>query len=83
MSMFLNAEEIAELTGRKRVHLQLEWLTQRGWLHEVNAAGRPIILRNYAENRLSGRKPNQPTNPPAIVPNFAAIKNTPLRCNKR
>ncbi len=61
----------------------LEWLTQRGWLHEVNAAGRPIILRNYAENRLSGRKPNQPTNPPAIVPNFAAIKNTPPRCNKR
>lgn len=33
MSMFLNAEEIAELTGRKRVHLQLEWLTQRGRPH--------------------------------------------------
>lgn len=83
MSMFLTADEVAELTGRKRTADQLKWLLLRGWLHEVNAAGRPIILRSYAENRLSGRKPNQPAISPATQPNFGAIKSTPPRRNKR
>lgn len=83
MSMFLNADEVAELTGRKRTADQLKWLLLRGWQHEINAAGRPIILRSYAEDRLSGRKPKQTATPPAILPNFAAIKNTPPRRNKR
>ncbi|TCP13798.1 uncharacterized protein DUF4224 [Crenobacter luteus] len=72
-SMFLSAEEIASLTGRKRVHLQREWLIQRGWLFEENAAGRPVILRSYAESRLSGHKA-RPAGPVTQQPNFAALR---------
>lgn len=72
-SMFLSADEIAALTGRRRVHLQREWLTMRGWLFEENAVGRPVILRSYAETRLSGIKTRQ-TEPVTQQPNFAALR---------
>lgn len=71
--MFLSAEEITTLTGRKRVHLQREWLTKHGWLFEENAAGRPVVLRSYAEARLSGHKPRQ-GEPVSPQPNFAALR---------
>lgn len=71
--MFLSAEELQSLTGRKRVTLQREWLTLRGWLHEVNAAGRPVVLRSYAESRLSGSKA-QATEQITQQPNFAALR---------
>lgn len=72
-SMFLSAEEIAALTGRTRVGLQCKWLTQRGWLHEVNAAGRPVVLRAYAEQRLSGVQ-NRQGLPDHQSPNFNALR---------
>lgn len=72
-SMFLSAEEIIALTGRKRVHLQREWLTLRGWRFEENAAGRPVILRSYAEQRLSGTQ-NRQGLPDNQSPNFNALR---------
>ncbi|WP_115616771.1 DUF4224 domain-containing protein [Chromobacterium vaccinii] len=72
--MFLSDEEIQALTGRKRVTLQREWLTLRGWLHEVNAAGRPVVLRAYAESRLSGHKAGAIASA-SPQPNFAALKS--------
>lgn len=71
--MFLSDEEIQALTGRKRVTLQREWLTLRGWLHEVNAAGRPVVLRAYAEARLSGNK-SRPASNVTLQPDFAALR---------
>ncbi|WP_083460641.1 DUF4224 domain-containing protein [Gulbenkiania mobilis] len=71
--MFLSDEEIQALTGRKRVTLQREWLTLRGWLHEVNAAGRPVVLRSYAESKLSGNK-SHTTTQVAQLPDFAALR---------
>lgn len=70
----MSADELEALTGRKRITLQREWLTLRGWLHEVNAAGRPVVLRAYAERRLSGQKAGA-TVPASTQPNFAALKS--------
>lgn len=69
--MFLSTEELEVLTGRKRITLQREWLTLHGWLHEVNAAGRPVVLRSYAESRLSGIKASSAS--VQIRPNFKAV----------
>jgi hypothetical protein len=67
--MFLTAEEIRELTGYQRYADQRTWLTNHGWRFEVNAAGRPIVLRSFAEKRLgdehSGKK--------SAVPDFSVI----------
>lgn len=72
--MFLSDKEIQALTGRKRITLQREWLTLRGWLHEVNAAGRPVVLRAYAESRLSGQRAGAISHA-SQQPNFAALKS--------
>ena len=71
MSEFLSKEEIIELTGKKRTAFQIAWLAKKGWIFETNAAGRPIIGREYARRKLGG---GQPAPVPAIVqPNFAAL----------
>ncbi|RTL58082.1 MAG: DUF4224 domain-containing protein [Rhodocyclaceae bacterium] len=54
LSIFLTQDELVELTGRKSARHQLEWLDLKGWKHEENAAGRPIVSRAYAEYRLGG-----------------------------
>lgn len=56
MTTFLNAEEMAELTGIKtgrringktvrREQLQAEWLRSAGIPFYINARGRPIVVR--------------------------------------
>lgn len=72
MSIFLNANEIRDLTGYKRPSDQQRWLLQRGWLHEVNAVGVPVILRRYAEDKLSGIKPGSHNKKPP-APDFSRI----------
>ena len=56
-SEFLTADELAEVTGRKHVAIQREWLDKNGWAYVVNAAGKPIVGRWYARMRLAGVKP--------------------------
>ena len=70
MQEFLTQEEVIELTGRKRIGAQLDWLTKIGWIFQTNAAGRPIISREYARAKLGGNKPE-----PVVKagPNFAAL----------
>lgn len=51
---FLTPGEVQTLTGRVRRSDQVRWLQDRGWPHEVNAGGRPIILRAELERRLMG-----------------------------
>lgn len=72
MSMFLTNDEIQRLTGYKRPADQLRWLLHRGWLYELNAANRPIVLRSYADRKLSGNKQTG-SNQVQITPNFAAV----------
>ena len=46
--MFLTADELADLTGLKRPKAQAAWLRSRGWPVEVDARGRPRLLRSVA-----------------------------------
>ena len=68
--MFLTAEEVAELTGYKRHADQRAWLTSRGWVCETARTGRPIINRNYAENRTSESAAKRKS----WAPNLGAIR---------
>ncbi len=50
--MFLNEEQLIELTGYRRWADQRRWLLKREWRFEVAASGRPVVLRAYADSRL-------------------------------
>jgi len=50
----LSTSELHEITGYARVSDQIRWLTRNNWIFVVNAAGRPIVLRSYLEQRLGG-----------------------------
>lgn len=62
--MFLSDEEIQALTGRKRITLQREWLTLRGWLHEVNAAAARLYCAPTLRAGFLARRPVQSPMPP-------------------
>ena len=51
--LFLDRDELVQLTGRKRPSSQIKWLREHGYPVEVSAAGRPIVLRAEVERRLS------------------------------
>ena len=65
--MFLTADEITTLTGRKRRKDQLAWLKSKGYKHEVNALGRIIVARAHVEHRLGAGQP------PAPQPDFSVF----------
>lgn len=71
MSLFLTADEVAELTGYKRPYDQRRWLGARGWPHELDANCRPKVSRAYAERRLAGEAP---TASAEQEPDFSAVK---------
>jgi hypothetical protein len=61
--MFLTAEEIEQLTGYLINTKQIEWLRNRVWKYEVSRTGRPVVLRSYAESKLSDEARNQEWSP--------------------
>lgn len=52
VSLFLTGAELLALTGYQGMTNQRKWLEARGWSHEVNAIGRPVVSRAYCEKRL-------------------------------
>jgi hypothetical protein len=50
--MFLTPDELRTLTGRKRRKDQVGWLRAGGWRFEENAAGCPVVSRDYVQSRL-------------------------------
>lgn len=53
-SIFLSDAELHELTGYVRNADRCRWLKQHAWRFEKSArTGRPIVLRSYAESKLS------------------------------
>lgn len=70
-SMFLTAEEVKTLTGLASASRQIGWLRTKGWRFELNAIGRPIIARRYAEKVLGCG----PENETAHMPNFGALRS--------
>ena len=69
-SMFLTAEEIQTLTGLKGACRQVGWLRIKGWRFELNAIGRPVIARRYAEKMLGCG----PEHEAVHRPNFGALR---------
>lgn len=54
---FLTKEEIAELTGRKYIRLQIEALRKMGLPFFINAIGRPVVARSVIEGRREKAEP--------------------------
>lgn len=52
---YLTEDEIARLTGRKYAKLQRQVLADRGWKFEVDADGRPLVLRQLHDERLGAK----------------------------
>ena len=59
MGMFLTADDLAELTGRKIKSKQIEALRRMGLPFHVNAVGKPVVT----VAALEGRKPAKPAAP--------------------
>jgi len=60
--MFLTTDELEDLTGYKRRSSQREWLRARAYPFELDAWGRPKVLRSHVEQRLGGTidRPREP-----------------------
>lgn len=54
--LFLEDGELEKLTGLKRPSAQIAWLRRKGYPHEVNAAGRPVVCREAVYPRQRGEK---------------------------
>lgn len=52
--MFLTPDQVRELTGCARVAQQIDWLKARNYAFDLDAKGRPVVLRSYVEGRLGG-----------------------------
>lgn len=57
--MFLSAEELEQLTGRKRWSAQIRWLRDHHWAFTVRADGRPVVARREAERQLETASPGR------------------------
>lgn len=68
--MFLTPDEIVTLTGLKTSGRQVDWLRTKGWRFELNALGRPIVARRYAEKMLGCGAEYEQTH----RPNFTALR---------
>jgi hypothetical protein len=49
--LFIDANELATLTGRKLKSQQIAWLRTSGIPFRVNALGRPVVTRSAVEGR--------------------------------
>lgn len=67
--MFLTQEELYALTGYELAAYQRRWLKRNGWKYEISRNGRPVVLRAYAESRLSDKEVDEP-----VMLNLAAIR---------
>jgi hypothetical protein len=67
--VFLSASELVDLTGLKRKKAQAAWLREQGYLVELDARGRPKVLRAVVEARLGAVVTQQKQQP-----NFGALR---------
>lgn len=52
MSIFLNDDDVADLTGYTKKSKQVEWLDRRQWAFEISRLGKVKVLKKYAEMKL-------------------------------
>ena len=67
--MFLTTIQLGELTGFRRYSAQRRWLISHGYRFEVNALGRPVVLRSAVERKL------QPGTQLSRPPHFEALSD--------
>lgn len=60
--MFLTTDQLRELTGCARIAQQIEWLRSHRYAFDLDAKGRPVVLRAHVEARLGGAA-NSPSGP--------------------
>ena len=53
--IYLTTDELERLTGRKYAKVQRQVLAERGWKFEVDADGRPLVLRQLHDERLGAK----------------------------
>ena len=57
MTLFATPDDIQALTGYTQRTAQVRWLTARGYVHDTDARGRPVVLRAEIERHLSPQAP--------------------------
>jgi hypothetical protein len=72
---FLDPGELAQLTGYKHATQQREWLEDYGWTHAVNAAGKPVVNRHYARQKLGLQTAIATTGPTDWRPDFKGLNH--------
>lgn len=70
--MFLNAQELYELTGRHRRDAQIRMLLHMGIDHRVRADGSVVVLKSHIDKVFGGVAEQKVKVKPA-EPNWAAI----------
>lgn len=50
-NIFINSEQLIQLTGRKNKSLQIAWLRAEGINFRVNATGHPVVTCTTIEGR--------------------------------
>ncbi len=70
--MFLTAEQLVELTGRRRPSAQIRWLQENRWAYAVTADGRPRVAAAEAARQLEtgGARRSSAT---AVEPDFTCF----------
>ena len=58
-NLFLSYDEVAFLTGRERAKAQIKQLERQKIAFKLNAAGRPIVLRDVLVSSKSKNKEQQ------------------------
>ena len=50
--MFLSKAQLVTLTGRTRPDAQNRWLSERGFVFEIDGNGRPIVMTDHARLKM-------------------------------
>jgi hypothetical protein len=51
-SIFLSSSELEVLTGYTRYSEQKKWLSSRGWIFEITGSGKPIVTKQFVNDKL-------------------------------
>jgi hypothetical protein len=62
--MFMSVNEVGRLTGKVRNSAQIRWLKLRGYRHEVNGIGQPVVaIAEFLRRNVGGRATKESQEP--------------------
>jgi hypothetical protein len=67
IEMFLDANQLQQLTGRKAKSLQIEWLRQQGIPFRINATGHPVVTCATVEGKREQPAPAKGWTPKVVT----------------